>query len=449
MARAWQKGSTTSKVRTVTRPDGTTQTITTYTGVFRDQAGRRHKASFPNKAQCVAWLRKGIAAVDAGSYIAPAADVTFKTFAETWLDGRRSSLKPAGVRTYIGRLGLGGDDEKRRKVPSPVTVWADRKVSSLTTKDMIEYFNRGHAAGLSRKTLGDVKTLLSSLFEDAKTSGHMPANPIASRLLRLPRVTQDNGKVERETPSTATVNALLDHLQDRDPVPYTAILMMAGLGVRPGEAAGVQVQDLDRVNRRVHIRRNIDARADCEVVTTKTSKRRLVDCGLPIFVAVDALLAARFGDPLKAPADAWVLGGPDGRPFDMEDFRKGCSRRWPVLLVEAGVPHFPMYGLRHYFASRLLERGENPVYVSKQLGHSKVTMTLDVYAHCLPTSSRERGTDALVDELLAAPQSTGTLAGTTARGEYPGASGSVEDGVVEVVKKSRNVRERRGASTTA
>src|SRR5262249_43421476 len=153
-------GSTTSRVRTMTRPDGTTQTITTYTGVFRDASGRRHKQSFPAKAQCVAWLRKGIAAVDAGTYVAPQPDMTFKAFCETWLDGRRASLKPAGIRTYQGRLGL-TNSEARRKIPSPVATWGERKMASLSTADLVTYFNKAHEAGFSRTTLGDLKTLLS------------------------------------------------------------------------------------------------------------------------------------------------------------------------------------------------------------------------------------------------------------------------------------------------
>jgi len=280
--------------------------------------------------------------------------------------------------------------------------------------------------------LGDVKTLLSSLFEDARASGHMPANPIASRLLRLPRAQHDDGKIQRETPSSATVSALLDHLQDRDPVPYVAVLMMAALGLRPGEAAGAQVGDLDRVNRRLHVRRNIDARADGEVVSPKTSRRRMVDCGVPVFAAIDALLTARFGSPSKAPAEAWILGGPDGRPFDMDNFRRGRSRRWSFLLVEAGVSHFAMYGLRHYFASRLLERGESPAYVAKMLGHAKVSMTLDHYAHCLPSTARERGADALVAELLSSTPHRVTQ--------------STEDTCGDNCSRgaSRSVRERRG-----
>jgi integrase len=48
--------------------------------------------------------------------------------------------------------------------------------------------------------------------------------------------------------------------------------------------------------------------------------------------------------------------------------------------------------LRHTFASLLIEQGENPKYVSRQLGHSSPAFTLAVYAHCFrETSERAMG----------------------------------------------------------
>ena len=40
-----------------------------------------------------------------------------------------------------------------------------------------------------------------------------------------------------------------------------------------------------------------------------------------------------------------------------------------------------MQSLRHSFASHLIRAGIDPVRVSKQLGHARVSITLDVYAH--------------------------------------------------------------------
>ena len=39
------------------------------------------------------------------------------------------------------------------------------------------------------------------------------------------------------------------------------------------------------------------------------------------------------------------------------------------------------HNLRHTYASFLIDQGENIKYIQKQLGHSKQSVTLDVYAH--------------------------------------------------------------------
>ena len=55
--------------------------------------------------------------------------------------------------------------------------------------------------------------------------------------------------------------------------------------------------------------------------------------------------------------------------------------------LEAG--HVKLHDLRHFHASVLLQSGQNPVLVSKRLGHSTVSMTLDIYGHLLPGWQRE------------------------------------------------------------
>ncbi len=52
-------------------------------------------------------------------------------------------------------------------------------------------------------------------------------------------------------------------------------------------------------------------------------------------------------------------------------------------LTAAGLPRMRFHDLRHTFASLLIDQGENVVYIQKQLGHSKPTVTLDIYGHLM------------------------------------------------------------------
>ena len=60
---------------------------------------------------------------------------------------------------------------------------------------------------------------------------------------------------------------------------------------------------------------------------------------------------------------------------------------------EENIPYFEKFSphtLRHTFATRALENGIPPKVVQEILGHSSITMTLDLYTHVLPkTKSSE------------------------------------------------------------
>jgi integrase len=56
--------------------------------------------------------------------------------------------------------------------------------------------------------------------------------------------------------------------------------------------------------------------------------------------------------------------------------------------------HFSPHSFRHTFASQLLQLGESPAYVQRQLGYSSIKMTVDTYGKWLPS-----GNKAAVDKL--------------------------------------------------
>ena len=61
------------------------------------------------------------------------------------------------------------------------------------------------------------------------------------------------------------------------------------------------------------------------------------------------------------------------------------SSRFRDLVRRAGLKHVRFHDLRHTHATHLLARGINAKVVSERLGHSTVSLTLDVYAHVLPS----------------------------------------------------------------
>ena len=54
------------------------------------------------------------------------------------------------------------------------------------------------------------------------------------------------------------------------------------------------------------------------------------------------------------------------------------------LLTRAGLPDIRFHDLRHSAATLLLSLGVHPKVVQEVLGHTQISITMDVYSHVLP-----------------------------------------------------------------
>jgi len=66
-----------------------------------------------------------------------------------------------------------------------------------------------------------------------------------------------------------------------------------------------------------------------------------------------------------------------GTPLDQSNITK----EFKAILGQSGLPIIRFHDLRHTAASLMLNRGIPVIVVSKMLGHSKPSVTLDVYGH--------------------------------------------------------------------
>jgi len=87
----------------------------------------------------------------------------------------------------------------------------------------------------------------------------------------------------------------------------------------------------------------------------------------------------------------WVFCTRVGTPMDESKVRRAMRH----VLQQAKLPlHFSPHGLRHTYASLMLQQGESLNYVQRQLGHASINLTADTYGKWLPL-----GNKAAVDRL--------------------------------------------------
>lgn len=105
-----------------------------------------------------------------------------------------------------------------------------------------------------------------------------------------------------------------------------------------------------------------------------------------LFASLKALRRLRNKDALReGKAVVELIFHRQGKPMEQNFVRELFKR----ILKRTGLHQVRFHDIRHTTASLLLSDGASPVYVKEQLGHSSIQMTVDIYGHLIPSSSRE------------------------------------------------------------
>ncbi|WP_329036368.1 tyrosine-type recombinase/integrase [Streptomyces sp. NBC_01725] len=192
------------------------------------------------------------------------------------------------------------------------------------------------------------------------------------------------------TPTKEQVG-LLRVARDDDDAFRLIVDLMAGMGLRNGEALAVNVnnmvaKDVYRVHQQVHDR----------TVTLEPLKHRKTgefrEAPLPSFV--------RESIEQHATTHGTFAGGSllkTMRPSTGNAFLSPTTlRRWWTQLQEQKANLVPegmtMYSFRHYFASNALGQGIPITDVADWMGHSDINITFRTYRHLLPGSVSKAAT---------------------------------------------------------
>lgn len=310
---------------------------------------------------------------------------TFEEIATRWLNITRASVRPQSWAHYEANLRI-----------HILPVLKDIKLARINSGMLLEFLSgKKEAEGLAPKTVGHLQSTLYAVFQHAVKHEGLPANPAAglAKEMNIKRLSRE-GPVKAFTECQLAKFMVTAQAMAADI--YPLFFAMGRTGPRISEATALIWPELDFDKRAINIARTWVGTRLQEVPKTANSCRKL-DMSLQLR---DTLVRWKTEQKRKklalgwAEVPRWVFCSSNGKPLCSRSYVSG---RFKQILEASELPlHFTPHSLRHTFACLHLQKGVNPVYVQKQLGHSSIQMTVDLYGSWFPISDKAAA-DALDD----------------------------------------------------
>ena len=343
---------------------------------YVDGTSKRHIKTFEQKKAADAFAAKTKVDVNAGTHVALDSDLTVAKMADRWIgrvvaDGRER----ATVRQYRQHVAL-------HILPR---IGKNMKLAKLT-RGHVERFRDDLLTGekklspvMARKVWVSFKSMLKNEY-----CSHLADNVRISTSKRNKRKLE----VGRDIPTPDEVRRLIQASANK-PKLCTLLKVAACVGLRASELRGLRWSDVDLKSNELHVRQRADRFG--EIGSPKSeSGWRTVPFGADLALALKQW-------KLACPKSELGLVFPSSAGTVIGD--RNFSRRLEPIFTAAhvvdkqGKPKYGPHAFRHFFASWCInpkDRGgrELPAKVVQEwLGHSSITITLDIYGHLFPTGS--------------------------------------------------------------
>lgn len=392
---------------------------------WRDAAGEQQKENFTKRSQADTRAATIEADLARGLYVDPAAGKeSFRAVAERWRTtavhkGTTPSRVERGLRLHV------------------YPTFGDRPIVSIRPSE-VQAWVKDRSQVLAPSTLRVTFSYMVTVMHTAVRDRTIAINPCAG--IKLPEVR----RAEIVPLHKDAVHALIEAAPPR----FRAMVLLAvASGLRQGEVFGLEVDCIDFLRREATVRqqlitpdKDVDAAQDESPESyigepkTHESYRTVPLVGL----AVDALAAhlqqyppavvdiedrtdprkpkrrkARMlfsndrNEVIKRASWTWIWSRMEERAN--EALGKAYAEAYAAW-VQRGRPEgeepaqvrvpdgASMHDLRHFYASALIKNRESVKTVQRRLGHSKPSITLDIYTHLWPDD--EDTTRAAVEAVL-------------------------------------------------
>ena len=327
---------------------------------------------------------------------------------EIWLSSYKAvQLKPKTLHSYRELYDLYIRDSHLANI----------NIQDLTVNSLQLFINNLSKTSLSARTINYTKTVISGSLDQALKCGYISKNYAKS--ITSPKKSKKEIRVLTVEEQKDFINALNGHR-------YQFLFSFdLNTGLRTGELLGLQWRDIDFHKKLLYVRRSLNALSDDNgklTLSYGTTKTEYSTRCIPLSDELISNLQKHKElqkKEMKDAGDFWlgkegvhfnennIFSTDKGSPIYPSTLRHLIDRIINKInnnrLENASdlndvtlMAHFSMHTLRHTFATRALESNVPAKVVSEILGHSTVSITLDIYSHVLP-DTKQHFMDQIID----------------------------------------------------
>ena len=307
-------------------------------------------------------------------------EIIFGDFLRDWLyDVKFIGLKPKTKMLY--------DSIFRNHIKSNEIY--NIKLKSLKVIDVQRYFNKLYQKDVSNSLLSTTNKIIAPCIRYAYNNGYIIKD--FSRMYSVPKKSETNDK--KVKPFTLEeqkkfLKAIEGHRHE--------VLFLVALytGLREGEILALTWNDIDFIKNTITVSKTVSIVVD---ITKESRSKGYISIGTPktvkgnrVVPLPDFLVKRLKQYKLFKKEESLKIGIQFKESNNLFTTRKGTmlsavnlQRMFKEILLKASIENRKFHDLRHTYATRLFELGESAKTVQELLGHSSISMTLDIYTHVL------------------------------------------------------------------
>lgn len=277
---------------------------------------------------------------------------------------------------------------------------ANKKLRDIKKSDILRFYNSLLEDGLKYTTIKAFNDLISPCLDLAVDDDIIRKNPCKGCLDGFSKDANERISLTKEEQEV-----FLEFIRQSKvySAHYPLIMFMIGTAVRCGEAVGLTWDDVDFKNKEININH--------QLIYKKTGNsygfyadRPKTDSGIRTIPMTTDVCKALIEQRQNQLSNGWrtnieIDGYSDFvfstknrnpiMPSAVNNLLLNIVNRYNSTVGEIEIPHISAHNLRHTGCTRMAEAGVDPKVLQYIMGHSKISVTMEVYNHVSAERNRK------------------------------------------------------------